>query len=174
MIEFSGKLLNKCKENLKKWDIRVILFSCLVAVLILCIPTLIVAIVLKTWLIPIAIIIIIVVAGIGLSVSFLFEIMKVFDSHLPQKVTIEKTTVDGKTEEIIAITSEKEYKSRPISTVKKVIDKDEWYHVKFYLGYRSNAFVCQKNLITKGTIEEFEKLFEGKIVRKFKTTKNAD
>ena len=30
--------------------------------------------------------------------------------------------------------------------------------------------ICQKDLIIEGTIEEFEKLFEDKIVRKYETT----
>ena len=47
-----------------------------------------------------------------------------------------------------------------------IIDYGEWYYVKFNLGDRDPYFVCQKDLLKNGTIEEFEALFEGKIERK--------
>ena len=59
--------------------------------------------------------------------------------------------------------------TKPLSKVKKVIDAGDWYYVVFSrLGDLSNAFVCQKDLLTQGTLEDFEKLFEGKLVRKYK------
>ena len=36
----------------------------------------------------------------------------------------------------------------------------------FIFPYKSQRFVCQKDLLVQGTIEEFEAVFEGKIVRK--------
>lgn len=60
---------------------------------------------------------------------------------------------------------------KPISKVKKVIDMGDWYYIIFKFGDISNSWICQKDLIKKGTIEEFEKLFEDKIIRENK--KNA-
>ena len=57
---------------------------------------------------------------------------------------------------------------RDISDVKVVVDWGEWYDIIFYFPYKSVGFICQKDLIVEGTIEEFEKLFEGKIIRKYK------
>ena len=54
---------------------------------------------------------------------------------------------------------------KPISKVKKVIDMGEWYYIIFKFGDISNSWICQKDLITQGTIEDFEKIFEGKIKR---------
>lgn len=54
---------------------------------------------------------------------------------------------------------------KPLSKVKKVIDAGDWYYVIFKLGDVSNAFVCQKDLLREGTLEQFEALFEGKIKR---------
>ena len=54
---------------------------------------------------------------------------------------------------------------KPLSKVSKVIDAGEWYYVIFKLGDVSTAFVCQKDLITTGTLEDFETLFADKIVR---------
>ena len=58
---------------------------------------------------------------------------------------------------------------RDISDVKIVVDYGEWYDITFYFPHKDIGFICQKDLIVEGTIEEFEKLFEGKIVRKYKT-----
>lgn len=55
-------------------------------------------------------------------------------------------------------------KTIALKKVKKVVDENEFYSI-IYQDY-SNCLICQKSLLTKGTIEEFEKLFEGKIIRK--------
>lgn|GEM_PF-2504130 len=65
---------------------------------------------------------------------------------------------------------------KTISDVRKVIDYGEWYEIVFYgrkNGYYADEknllyCICQKDLIVTGTIEDFEKLFEGKIIRKHK------
>ena len=58
--------------------------------------------------------------------------------------------------------------SRNLEDVKRVEDHGEWYYLVFPVGKTSTSFVCQKDLLVKGTIEEFEKLFENKIVCKVK------
>lgn len=55
---------------------------------------------------------------------------------------------------------------KSLDKVKKVIDAGEWYYVVFKFGDIGSSFVCQKNLLKVGTLEEFEALFAGKIVRK--------
>ena len=69
-------------------------------------------------------------------------------------------------EYIIALWGNGVEESRLISNAKKVIDHGEFYYIVFPAGESSESFVCQKNLLTKGTLAEFEALFEGKIVRK--------
>jgi len=54
-----------------------------------------------------------------------------------------------------------------ISKVKEIIDEGEWYFIIFKYDI-TDTIVCQKDLIIQGTIEEFEKLFEGKIKRNSK------
>lgn len=56
--------------------------------------------------------------------------------------------------------------NRSVELVKKVYDYGEFYFISFYFGKISCYFICQKSLLTQGTIEDFEKLFDGKIVRK--------
>ncbi len=53
-----------------------------------------------------------------------------------------------------------------IDSVKVVEDRGEFYYIKFYVGDRVPCCVCQKNLLTTGTLEQFEALFDGKILRK--------
>lgn len=57
----------------------------------------------------------------------------------------------------------------PVSGIKEIVDYGEFYQIKLYfvayVGFEFNIFICQKNLITKGTLEEFEKIFDDKIVR---------
>lgn len=51
--------------------------------------------------------------------------------------------------------------------VETVNDWGEWYTFTFCPPQTENiSFICQKDLIVQGTIEEFETLFQGKIVRK--------
>ena len=55
---------------------------------------------------------------------------------------------------------------KPIKKIKKVLDYEDCYYVIY--GDMNNCIVCQKDLLTEGTIEEFEALFQGKIIQKKK------
>ncbi len=79
---------------------------------------------------------------------------------LPTVITIE----DG----YIEVKNESESTWRNLDYVKNIIDCGGWYIFTFYFPHKARWFICQKNLIVDGTIEEFEELFEDKIVRKFK------
>ena len=57
---------------------------------------------------------------------------------------------------------------KPINKVKKVLDCGEAYYIIFRFGDISNAWICQKSNIINGTIEEFEVLFQQKLVRTIK------
>lgn len=52
-----------------------------------------------------------------------------------------------------------------IADADRMIDHGEFYEVIFPVGNASPDFICQKTLLTQGTLNEFEALFEGKIVR---------
>lgn len=56
--------------------------------------------------------------------------------------------------------------ARYYDDVKKVIDYGEWYHIVFYWPHKCWSYLCQKDLITEGTIEEFEEYFKDKLVCK--------
>jgi len=52
-----------------------------------------------------------------------------------------------------------------IDDVKKIIDYGNFYKIKFYFPNTGRSLICQKSLITGGTIEDFEQLFAGQIIR---------
>lgn len=55
---------------------------------------------------------------------------------------------------------------KEIADVFEVIDFGDNYRIKFNHMDKAVHFVCQKNLLVRGTIEEFEKLFQDKLVHK--------
>lgn len=65
-------------------------------------------------------------------------------------------------EYIISVTDTAE-DFKKISDVKKVKKYNDFYELSFPFGKISDKFICQKSLLSKGTLEEFEALFEGKI-----------
>ena len=79
---------------------------------------------------------------------------------LPQKIYIDQDS-------IVSVTA-KDSDTRSVEDVKTVCDYGEFYDIKFPFGKASlgYGYVCQKDLLTKGSLEEFEKLFEGKIQKK--------
>jgi len=57
--------------------------------------------------------------------------------------------------------------SVPIKKIRKVYDYGDCYYLSLSLiGDPSDVWICQKDQIKQGTIEDFEKLFEKKIVRR--------
>ena len=56
--------------------------------------------------------------------------------------------------------------------IKGVRDFGEYYVLIFRGSGNFSQIICQKALLTNGTIEQFEELFDGKIVGNSQTTKN--
>lgn len=70
-------------------------------------------------------------------------------------------------EDCILLVSDKHTDSKLIEHVKVVYDCGEYYDIRFPFGhYTSVPLICQKDLLSKGSLEEFEALFEGKIIQK--------
>ena len=68
-------------------------------------------------------------------------------------------------DEYIVCTADKWTEAKAVSDVKVVRDFGEFYDLVFPFGNASEKFVCQKSLLSKGTLEDFEALFEGKLER---------
>lgn len=95
---------------------------------------------------------------LGLMILYRIIIPKAIKSGIPKRISI----MDNK----MVCVSDDFTEKRSIELVKKVYDYGEFYFISFYFGKTSCYFICQKSLLTQGTIEDFEKLFDGKIVRK--------
>lgn len=70
----------------------------------------------------------------------------------PKKIFIE----DG----YIICVADRFTESRLIADVKQVNEYDEFYEITFPFGKVSDKFICQKSLLSEGTLEEFERIFE--------------
>ena len=75
-------------------------------------------------------------------------------------LTPKKIVIDG---ESLTCVADKYVESKLVDDVKRVRDFGEFYEIVFPFGKMSEKFICQKDLLTKGSIEEFEKLFAEKI-----------
>lgn len=65
--------------------------------------------------------------------------------------TIERSGVDG-------------YRILNLQDVKEVRDMGKFYAIIFYFPNRDRTFICEKDLLVEGSIEEFKQIFESKIV----------
>ena len=65
----------------------------------------------------------------------------------------------------IVCVADKYTDSKLISDVTKVLDHGEFYELCFPFGKISEKFICQKSLLSKGSLDAFERLFKGKIVK---------
>lgn len=74
----------------------------------------------------------------------------------PSKVTIDTRTGEMTTQ------SSQFFAESSITDVVKVLDKGEWYLI--YVKSKDGRFICQKDLLTSGTLDEFEKIFKDKLV----------
>ena len=97
---------------------------------------------------------------ITISLTFIPKSTKSKLDLVPKKIYIE--------DEYIVCEAKTYTEQKLIDDVRSVTDYPEFYDLSFRMGNVSDKFVCQKDLLVEGTLEEFEKLFEGKIIRKIK------
>lgn len=79
-----------------------------------------------------------------------------------EKITPRRVYIEN---DIIICQSNALVESRSIQDVKEVRDYGGFYYLVFPFGKYSYRFVCQKDLLTSGTIADFEAMFVGKIKR---------
>lgn len=155
MIEFSGYISGAAEKRFFNRSINLVQNIFLFAVLVF-LPTMIrLSIKTESW---------VLIAGycsLFAVVPLLVRIPKSKKEKLamtPKKIYVEE-------EHIICVT-EQYVESRLINDVKKVINNPEFYELVFPFGKVSDKFICQKCLLTKGSLEDFESLFQGKIIKK--------
>lgn len=153
MIEFNGELSSNCKEYILKREVKLGFIATTLVALLFLIPA-IIATILWDWIFIIMVLIFILIILSSLKRPSEKHYGKIF----PKRVTILENKIESQGDNFLYVYD--------ISNVKKVVDFGEWYHVIFNFNFKNPRFICQKDLIRKGTLEEFEKLFEGKIIKK--------
>lgn len=78
-------------------------------------------------------------------------------STLPYKMTVDLD------EGTVIFNSKNREDFMMINDIDEIYDFGEYYQIEDI----SYMFFCQKNLLVQGTLEEFEKAFDGKIIRKY-------
>ena len=100
------------------------------------------------------------------SLYLLVPLISLIPKSKKEKARFNTCNVFTDKEYIVARLGNGEKNTRLISDVKCVNDYTEFYELVFPIGKSSDSFICQKNLLTRGTLEEFEELFRGKIINK--------
>ncbi len=157
MIEFCGNLQGQARKYaFKQVNKHSIIGSIIAAVLAT------IAIILLAVFVDVIILVFLVLPPTLILVSIFAKSSKSIEASIfPERIVVDKDCI---------ISSSAEFRDeRELSQINSIIDFGEFYQIIFDAKYESNKYICQKDLITKGTIEDFEKLFENKIVRKYKS-----
>ncbi len=151
MIEFRGELSKSSKEYLIKKESK----NCIIVIigsLLFCIPFIVLSII-NNWIFAIG-----VIPFVFISIASLIPPRgKILKLLFPIRVSIN--------DDIIICKGENFEVANNIASIKKIIAGGDWYHIIFKFPHKSFRFLCQKDLITEGTIEEFEETFKNKIVK---------
>ena len=78
---------------------------------------------------------------------------------------IEPIKIYTEDEYIICVTEVGTETARNMNEATKLIDAGSYYYLVFSYGQVSMDFVLQKDLLVEGSLEEFEKIFEGRLER---------
>ena len=155
MIEFKGEISGKCKKFVLNRYKNTIFIIMLIVGLVFGAITVLVALHWKS------------IALVFLIVDFFPLICSLFPvsketqrRNLPTRVFIDEL------DKCVVIQCENDERFHMFSKLKRVVDYGDFYDFEFHFPDRDLFAVCQKKLLTKGTFEEFEMLFEGKIERK--------
>lgn len=154
MIEFNGYISGAAEKRFFQKSQEIGQALGIVAVLLISPPCALAGFRMRFW-IPL------ILCGILLvSIPLLVRIPQ---SQKKQKELLPKRiyTEDGYT----VCIADKYTESKLIADVKQVYDYGEYYELVFPFGKISDKFICQKSLLSNGTLEEFEALFEGKLER---------
>ena len=148
MIVFEGKISGQCLKNYdKRYRKEYLTIISITSLIILFIVFLILGF---NW-------IFLLCAGIcALTyIPLLFRFNHSF--ALPYKMTVDLD------EGTVIFNSKKREDFMMINDIDEIYDFGEYYQIEDI----SYMFFCQKDLLVQGTLEEFEKAFEGKIIRKY-------
>lgn len=154
MIEFRGRITGNAEKHFWKKSRKMVQIPFNLVWLVLLAPVLFITIMKELWTFLVA-------YGIFLLfINLVILIPKGKKERIaatPKLIYVE----DG----YIGFATDKWRDQRKITDVKVVRDYGEFYDIIFSFGKVSEYFVCQKDLLSEGTLEEFEALFKCKIER---------
>lgn len=153
MIEFNGELSEKGKNYIANSSRKISVLVGFFVVTPFALVDVVYAIVkhfyiLLIFLIPLAMVI---------AFSFIKPNKKSLSLIMPNRIIIQ--------DEIIISEGENFHTEKEIEEIKKIVDLGDFYRIYFFFPNYDFAFICQKNLITKGSIELFELKFKDLIER---------
>lgn len=154
MIEFKGNISRACmKYWIRDWK-KGMVIAAIIAFVVISIP-LTVFFILDSgllgllWLLP---------GGFMIALTFCSPTKKDIAKSIPTQIYIVDDIITCKGAGFVA--------EQMLHNVQRVVDFGAGYHIIFQIGERDHRFLCDKSLLTQGTLEEFEALFKGKIVKK--------
>lgn len=154
MIEFKGELSKTCKEFVVKNEANCARRAATIA----CVPFAVAEII---WWAVSGKLLVLIALPVLVMAAFLAGIKpneKGYGLIMTKWVTIEGNDLECEGDQF--------HETKTMDQIKCVIDYGEWYKFEFRLPGNCQRFICQKDLITQGTIEDFEKLFADKIIRR--------
>lgn len=161
MIKFEGKLSPKCQKFIKSKKTKR-LYLIFIAIFLLISAVHIANIVITGSMISFFVIVF---------NAFIFGVWPIiYVRSIDQRTYIPRAIMVNAELEKIFVECKKRKSDRDFSAVKKIIDYGEWYRVMFPFDKCDESFVIQKDLLTEGTLEEFENLFLDKVVPAKKKT----
>lgn len=155
MIEFSGQLsqegIDYIRQQTKQgWVRKRLLKGDLICLLLFTLPVVILGIWISPWIFLIEL-------GVAPLCIALCRNVNSCIYEPPVKIAVDDLYV-----EVFLAKSDFAVKTQD---VEQVIDMGNFYYIEVGETVLNRQFVCEKQLLSKGTLEEFEKLFEGKLVR---------
>lgn len=154
MIEFKGELSKTCKEFVVKNEADCARRAATIAYVPFAVAEII-------WWAVSGNLLVLIALPVLVMAAFLAGIKpkeKGYGLIMTKRVTIEGNDLECEGDQF--------HETKTMDQIKCVIDYGEWYKFEFRLPGNSQRFICQKDLITQGTIEDFENLFADKIIRR--------
>lgn len=101
-----------------------------------------------------------------ISSSFMYIYVVLDPPFKRQKFKIIPTRISINEKEIVAAFPDGSTATEEMKNVKKVIDYGDYYEFVFHVK-SGKYYFCQKNLLSKGTLQDFETMFQNVIVKKY-------
>ena len=158
MIKFEGTLSQDAKEWILKRSRISYLILCCFGLLACCLSATVTFSIKNGYIPPIDFYLDIIIVFIPFLILF-----RILFFHKKNKILFPKS-VYIENGEIVSIAGFDKTK-RKLNRVKEIWDYGEFYELEFPSLIKAANFICQKDLLVEGTIEEFEALFDGKIER---------